>query len=127
MHQILLQFFHKIAVESLFSYKGKLLRHGMRHPEKNCGRIVERFCGLSFGRGRIVETLWRARSSGKNRRRIVDFSTTLPRHPLSARPRKSFFNSSPPRAHLQNLSTIFLQFFIVWKNLVHPDWLGEEL
>jgi hypothetical protein len=38
----------------------------------------------------------------------------------------------------QNLSTIFLQFFynsstilpqffLVWKNLVHPDWLGEEL
>jgi hypothetical protein len=27
----------------------------------------------------------------------------------------------------QNLSTILLQFFLVWKNLVHPDWLGEEL
>jgi hypothetical protein len=26
-----------------------------------------------------------------------------------------------------NFSTILLQFFLVWKNLVHPDWLGEEL
>jgi hypothetical protein len=27
----------------------------------------------------------------------------------------------------QNLSTILTQFFLVLKNLVHPDWLGEEL
>jgi hypothetical protein len=27
----------------------------------------------------------------------------------------------------QNLSTILPQFFLVWKNLVHPDGLGEEL
>jgi hypothetical protein len=26
----------------------------MRQPEKNCGRIVERFCGPLFGRERIV-------------------------------------------------------------------------
>jgi hypothetical protein len=29
--------------------------------------------------------------------------------------------------NLPNFSTILLQFFLVWKNLVHPDWLGEEL
>jgi hypothetical protein len=77
MHQIILLFFHKIAVESLSPYKGKLLQHGMRLPEKNCGRIVERLCGPSFGQGKIVETFWCARLSGKNRRRIVKATSTI--------------------------------------------------
>jgi hypothetical protein len=38
-----------------------------------------------------------------------------------------FHNYSLPVEGLQNLSTILPQFFFVWKNLVHPDWLGEEL
>jgi hypothetical protein len=69
-------------------------------------------------RGRILEELW------KNCERIVErfcdwmilpqfFRTSLPDEGKG----KTFYNSS----------TIFLQFFLVWKNLVHPDWLGEEL
>jgi hypothetical protein len=56
----------------------------------------------------------------KNCRKILrpdDSSTILSCCAAGPGPAKSFYN----------FSTILLQFFLVWKNLVHPDWLGEEL
>jgi hypothetical protein len=50
-------------------------------------------------------------------------------------PTKSFNNSSlilsrctrPQFFFFYYSFTVLLQLFLVWKNLVHPDWLGEEL
>jgi hypothetical protein len=90
MHQILLQFFHKIAVESLF-------------PLCQQGKIVEKlwkdFAGLRpAGSG---EKLW------KNCRKIL-------RALLQKLFLQFFHNYSLPPLPVggwQNLSTIFLQFF----------------
>jgi hypothetical protein len=89
----------------------------MRQPEKNCEKIVEELwkncrkilrtlvrpgknCGNILVRALGGEELWK--NCGK-KLRVLN--------------RKYFYNSS----------TVLLQFFLVWKNLVHPDWLGEEL
>jgi hypothetical protein len=71
--------------------------------KKNCGRIVERFCRPSTGRGG-GEKLWNnsrnifRRSCAKY---FYNFSTILPH----------FSPPSLPDEGPQNLSTIFLQFF----------------
>jgi hypothetical protein len=80
---------------------------------------VERFCGplSSRRRGKIVEELYKdfARTPSEN------ISTILPQ----------LFPAAPAcqgsAKYFYNFSTIFPQFFLVWKNLVLPDWLGEEL
>jgi hypothetical protein len=87
MHQILLQFFHKIAVESLFPYQGK------QPAGKNCRKIVERFCGPSSGS-----------TAGKNCGKIVErfcARTILPH----------FIPAALPVQGPQNLSTIVPQLF----------------
>jgi hypothetical protein len=88
---------------------------------KNCGKIVERFCGRSLGE----EELW------KNCRRIVEiFHNSSPPTPADARPQnlftifpQFFHNCSPPRAPAKcfyNSSTIL-------PRLVHLDWLGGRI
>jgi hypothetical protein len=73
-------------------------------------------------------------SSGRRRGKIVgelekDFARTPSENISTILP--LLFPTAPAcrgsAKYFYNFSTIFPQLFLVWKNLVHPDWLGEEL
>jgi hypothetical protein len=83
----------------------QMLECGMRQLEKNCGKIVEE----------LWKHFARACLAGKNCRKIIP--QLFPANHCPSAPANIFYNSS----------TILLQFFLVRKNLVHPDWLGKEL